>query len=599
MTLPTIVVELSLGGSWVDVTTPNNYLDTGSQGAPLVITRGRSNEQDSAAAGVCTFSLVNDDGRFTLGQSAGAYWPHFDLWVPVRVTVNGRQEFQGYVSNVETTWDDETGAQSHSAITCTDVLGMMAMSPVLTSWATEVIEDLAPLYWWPLSDPEGSTSAAPSAGTTSLVASVADTDERIDSVIKFGEAGAGSLEADAQVSFEAAAWSESVPGAPVRAYLTNSAPLAGLGSAFTVLAIVTQPEEASEDNVSGGIWTMTWGGTKTLKVSRINRDQIYLEDGAPAGPNYATGAGFFAPGSPRLVAVAITSSQMRLFGADLTVARLNSDSLNGATFALGGAGQGAMAHVAIVNRVLTDAEYLDLSAKLAGDGSALVSTWLDRAIESAGISTSVSATYDRPMHRAALKGSNPAEIGSTLASSCGGMFVASVAGVPTWIDPTYCPAAVEVAAADISDVAAWAPDSSLYYSEVQVDDVVAGNRGTFPRQALSLPGLLPGDDLTSYVDWLVSTGSVYGGARMANVTVDLLTNPSTATTAAYQALDLRSRIYVSGLPSQIPVCVMTAEGYTLTVSGDVWTKSLNTAPDPRFVLDEPAAELDSTYRLYL
>jgi len=613
MSLPRTVVELFLGGVWTDVSV---WCDLGD--APVSIKRGRDNEQSDVTAGTCAFSLVNDDGRFTLANTSGAYSPNFKLWIQVRVTINGVREFTGYMSNAETTWDDNTGANSHTAVTCTDLLGMMTMSPNVRSWADALIGSLSPLYWWKLNDADGSTSAAEANGGMALTPTIIAGARATSDLITFGADGPGSLEADAMVHLQGE-WDDTTYSEISTAGLVAPSGLAGLTTSTTGFTILCMYYNEGYDytvpnTVDSALFRMVSGDTNITAYASPGAgwDVNQWWTGSPAGPGYAiwprTG---FGPGKPSLFGMTVTTTTITTLGlvdapfpAGRTFTRNSAATMNGAMLSLGVAGdlvpftgRTQIAHFAIINGTMSEATFSQLSAKLAAAGSGPVLDWLNRGASEAGYPLPATATYNRTMERPVLKGSNPAAMGASLASAAGAMFVALRDGTPKWIDLSYCPAAAPIAMDHVS-TPAWAPDSSTHYTEVQMDDVtVATMPGSpFPRQAMSLPGLLTATDQAAYADWLIVNAETYSGPRLSSLTVDLLTVDS-GSTDTYQAIDLRDRVYLTDTPTQVTAGVMTCEGYTLTAGVDVFTKTLNTAPDPRFVLGESVLG-DSRYHLF-
>ena len=589
MSVPTWLVELYLNGSWVDVSA---HVDTGESGQPITITRGRDNEQGTISAGVCSFSLVNDDGRYTIGLTTGAHYPHFNTWIPVRVTISGRLEYTGYMSQAETTLDEETGAQSHTVITCMDSLGTMAMAPITVSWLNGIVADLNPRYWWKLNDAVGATQAAASAGGQPLVASRALGSGTLADLYEFGTAAlVGASEADTQLTLKGS----TTDGAQFEI----SGTLAGLPTrttGITVLCVATAPASGSP---GGSLWKLTLGKT-------VIRATSYGTDGLTVKQKYGSAtvgvdiAGVMPPEIPVLVGVTITETTITVLGTGQSFARNAPWSMNLGKLTVGytaelKSGENTLSHVAILDGQMSEDAFAAMAAKVSPLAVAPVSTWLTRALDAAGVTVGVATTYDRPMLRPVLTDTNPAQMGASLASAAGAAFFTDRAGIPIWIDATYCPAGVAIDAAHVSTDLVWAPDLSLYYTDIQIDDVSAATRPGFPRQSISVLGLLPTDARAEYVDWLRVSADAYGGPRLSSMTVDLLTIPDAG---PYQALDLRDRCYLANLPAQIPAGAMLVEGYTLTVGTTVWTKSLNTAPDPRFVIDEPAGTLDSVYYLY-
>lgn len=595
-TNPTRVVELKINGFWVDV---SGWVDVGDGGAAIVITRGRENEQADTQPGTCTFSLVNDDGRFSLDLTTGAYYPYFKRWIEVRVTIKGSRRFTGYVSNVATTLDDETGLHSHSAITCTDVLGIQAMSPAARSWAGELIGALNPLYWWPMNDPAGSTTAAAAAGgrpmtITRYAGSTAKTKDAGE-LVAFGVEGAAVLEADTQATVKTMDSGTALQNGSFTVTIPSAIP-----TPFTILLTLTAdqlPKDGAILDFTGSNLRLTWArGTMTLtEGSEI--------DTAPS-------SNVIVPGKAELIVIRVRSNLITVSQpyavADevgviyaLSVFRPVADAPISGQLVLGGQthedGDFTYSNVAIIGRELSTTEINGLRTKLLGDGAAPISYWLGRALDVAGHSGAPSLTYDRQMQRPPLKGSNPAEIGNTLAKSCGGVYLAARDGTPTWLDPTYCPARVEIPFEHIDPDVSREPDESLSYTDVTVDGAVMASSGGWPKGERDVPGLLPDSSLTKYATWLANTADVWARGRFSQLPIDLLPLDS-ATTDAYLALDVRSRILPTGVPPQFPAdMVYTVEGSSETVTKDTWQITLNTAPDPRFVLGESL--LGSDYRL--
>lgn len=599
-TNPTITVELQINGTWTDV---SSWVDVGDGGAAVVVTRGRENEQSESQPGVCTFSLTNDDGRFSLDLPAGAYYPHFKRWIGARVTISGKRRFTGYVSNVETTLDDETGLHSHSAITCTDTLGIQAMSPVTASWADQLISDLNPLYWWKLNDADSSTFAAAAAGGLPLVATLGSAGSGahpISDLLQFGADGPAALEADTQASF--------TPNSDGGyAYLVSSGGtltgLPTLSSGITILALYTR----KNPNNTGVEIVQLKVGTLRVDISdQANALVIQSYNSSPVRGANSSVAGYFVNDQTYLIAVSITDTTVSVIGTAASFTRPAGDrvDLNGSTVYLGSGPNwttsmvGLASHVAIVPGVLSSAAVDALRVNLLG-GFGLTSAWLNRSLDAAGIAGSATVTRDRQMKRPALKGANPAEIGNTLAKACGGVYLAARDGTPTWLDPTYCPAWVAIPFDHIDPDVSRAPDDSLSYSEISVDGTPTASTGGFPKTELDIPGLLPEVDRAHYIQYLKNSADVSAQARFSQMTIDLLPLDAT-TTAAYLDLDVRSRILPTSSPAQFPSGqVLTIEGSTETATKSSWTLAFNTAPDPRFVLgDSVAGVLGSNYRLF-
>lgn len=78
-------VELLLGDTWTDITTPYVY---GRNDGGITITYGGQDESSQADASSCTFEVDNTDGRFSTKNPNGAYYGQLRRGTPVRVSVN-------------------------------------------------------------------------------------------------------------------------------------------------------------------------------------------------------------------------------------------------------------------------------------------------------------------------------------------------------------------------------------------------------------------------------------------------------------------------------------------------------------------------------
>ena len=78
--VPSWLIELSLGGSWVDVS--DRLMGS------ISINRGRPNELASISAGQASFVLDNSDGAFTPDWSGSPYYPDVQMFTPVRISAH-------------------------------------------------------------------------------------------------------------------------------------------------------------------------------------------------------------------------------------------------------------------------------------------------------------------------------------------------------------------------------------------------------------------------------------------------------------------------------------------------------------------------------
>jgi len=588
MTAPSVVVELFLGGSWVPITSKVRISDG------ITVKRGRNNEASDPDPGMLIFTVDNSDGRFTIGKTTGVYGANFVLWVQCRYTVNSTVHFLGYVQSAPVSWNRQTRALSDVMITCIDVVGMMAMSPTVRPWSTALIAALTPTYWWKMNGIAINTSAAETNGGPSLVGSVLDpgTDlanpAALADVLAFGTDGPASLESDGMAQF-------TFTNTGGEAALTCT--VGTLPSSFTVLFMVNQAGGVGDllvqlfDPAGDQLNIIVDADSLSVSESDLTPATVYVPGGTAYAPTFKD--------TPCLVAVTFTPTTIGYVGG-ATAARppLHTDYSNGTLQVSGRRGVVQVANLAIIPGVMSASTFTTLKSCLLADGAGLVVDWLNRAASEAGYASSVTATFNRTMQRPDLKGSNPADVGNTLANSCGSMFVADRTGAPRWIDFTYCPTRVDLDYGDFSNRDSWDADASLWYTNVKVDGTTRYTGSGFPLKDKTIDGLLPDANLTHYITWLANSASIWRGPRVAGIEVNLWPMDSTRT-AKYLALNLGSRIFPLNVPAQLPTpMVCTVEGYQMTINDKAWTIAYNTAPDPRFVLgDSVAGVLASNYRL--
>lgn len=119
-----VKVELLLGATWTDITA-YTYLRNPVSIAPFA----RTDESSAMQSAQMTLTLNNRSGRFTLGNSLGAYYPFIQLNAQIRVSVSATSvngtaysgyRFWGEVSSWPAEWD-ESGRDVHADITASGI----------------------------------------------------------------------------------------------------------------------------------------------------------------------------------------------------------------------------------------------------------------------------------------------------------------------------------------------------------------------------------------------------------------------------------------------------------------------------------------------
>ena len=115
----TFVVEIAFSGGWSDVTAYHDYH------SPTTIKRGRNSVLDTAQPGTLSLTLFNNDGRFS-PTSGSPYWPNVRPNVMIRVTVNGSVRFYGYVDDWTPVYGGNSDVDARVQVTATDRTRIMS-----------------------------------------------------------------------------------------------------------------------------------------------------------------------------------------------------------------------------------------------------------------------------------------------------------------------------------------------------------------------------------------------------------------------------------------------------------------------------------------
>lgn len=164
-----IKVELLINVTWTDITSFVYVRD------PINISPfGRTNESSSMEAGQLTLTLNNRSGRFTPGNSSGAYYPFVQLNTQIRVSVNDTSvngtaysgfRFWGEVSEWPAAWD-EGGRDVVASITASGIWRRLSQSTKLlgspyTRYNNINVRNAWTLAsYWPMEDGNGATTLA-------------------------------------------------------------------------------------------------------------------------------------------------------------------------------------------------------------------------------------------------------------------------------------------------------------------------------------------------------------------------------------------------------------------------------------------------------
>lgn len=605
MTTPTLKIELNFAGStWTDVT---SYVPA-SKG--VSIDRGRQNETGTIAPGRATFTLENDDGRFTPGLTTGPYHP-IGRYVPVRISAQVGStwypRFAGYVSDWRVSWTSPLGTTAIASLTCVDLLALAGLRNLGTVAAQRILAH-SPVAYWPLSDAQGTTHARDVSGNGAADLIVFKAGSGGTPLIEFGAAGGlRTAEGAGVVRLERAS-------AAVGYYLYG-ANLPTPGASFTVVSVC-------EPSSSGYVWQLsTTGYGLGLYYDHATSLYYVREAVLGAGWTYSTLATSSAVQSGLHVEiVTVTASQVVLL-SDATRAagsRTSSTAFTSPTMSVGSSAaiasteegilSGTLSHVAIIPSALTmtaggQAETLrdDLEAVDGGPVEDFIADLLSWAGYTVTVGTLGGSTDVGLM---ATDGKSAASVIADISTGALGRFFVALDGDPTWAGFHYAPTATAFASTDLESDITWETDLAVYVTEVTTSlpsggSYTATTTATAPR-GTSIEGVLPTDEgCKAVADWLVDAATL--APRIPDCAFDILTNTDTVK-AAVLALDIGSRITISDLPAQIPDDqALTIEGHSERISATEWLVGFNTSPtaagDWLILNDATYGQMDSTHEL--
>lgn len=160
-----LLVEILINGTWLDITS------LVYQRSDITITRGLPNETQSATPSQMTLTLNNRDGRFSVNNPAGAYYPFITRNTQLRVSVTGNSgsvtgvvyngyRFWGELSAIPPLWDN-TGSDVYVQATVSGpfrrYVQAAKMGSALRQYYSTLTGNFAPYAAWPCED--GSTAA--------------------------------------------------------------------------------------------------------------------------------------------------------------------------------------------------------------------------------------------------------------------------------------------------------------------------------------------------------------------------------------------------------------------------------------------------------
>lgn len=610
--VPNIKVEFAPTGdastvspTWVDVTAYLRLADG------VTFTRGRTDERSTAQPGSLSLALNNDDGRFTPGLAAGAYAP-LRLRCPIRVSFkppgagSHTVMWSGLVDEFTTGWDG--GKRAVCQVGASDRLARMQRR-TMARWETECHLSTGATHLWPLVEDNAATTIAEIASGT--------TDHSLAVTLNGGSGsldfGAGELPVDDGTVLAL------TPATSSDGYnMAGSAQVSGTfsGHSMSVLILTTVSADAGLfrfRDVFGNYLEL-----QTTSAGKAKAVVFNVFSGVSATVTSSTGV---CDGAFHQVGLSADSGgTITLYVDGGSAGTVAADGLiSGASVTIGGTVgalySGQISHCAIwADMAPTVAMQTGAYAAISGGAGESTTARFTRIAAMAGITgtaigTGLSTMGKQPIYGRstldALNDCGDAELSPVYLTAGGSPALAARS--------TRYNAAVGLALtpADIgSDVSFVVNDEALINdttgiraepgaSELRVTNPTSVARYGTHDESVTL-NLNDDTQLASIVQWRANSHAE-PSPRTGQLALSAWVKQATVSLTDTTALDVGSRVQVSGLPANAPSAVLDlfAEGFSDTFSTTGWLRSINTSPvgasGSVWQLDSPTySQLDST-----
>lgn len=168
MARPTLKVEAAFDAgitgtpTWTDITS-HVRVNPGVEA-----NHWRRDEGSTCEPSRCSLTLINNDGRYTPGNTSSPLSPNIKKGRRLRVTsiLNGEEfpRFTGYVDDWRAEWPATVGHISDCRVTASSRMAYLGRGNELRSIVEETILSDSPAALYPLSEPVGATSASDVSG---------------------------------------------------------------------------------------------------------------------------------------------------------------------------------------------------------------------------------------------------------------------------------------------------------------------------------------------------------------------------------------------------------------------------------------------------
>lgn len=599
------------------------------------VEHGRGDEYDDPQPDRLSFTLRNDDGRFTPGLATSPYFPGVAIGRQVRLTLTApggtaRTRFTGRVARWPVRWVGGTAKTVRSSVLAVGKLALLGRVPLRPAGQEEILRRHADLAgYWVLDEPETAQVGSDTSGAGQYPLVKRQIGGGNGTLLFARGDGPGPDRLPAPVLTPAA------PGDGFSLYGQLKASIGVAGNGTSALVVYNPPGAA---NVNGspiialedrsGSWVSAFLSTATTAY------QITVYD-AKTGQQY-NAVGSFGPNRDADQTVTITvgwqtagvTARARVYYGPILMASVtwpttvlpvyNAVQAGGAKGRGQGTNTGTFSNVAVFDRELTGTEAGDINFALINSGDAFqVWVWWQRLLEQRGelLYGYQGLAYTELIGPQPVAGKSLPEALQQVARTVGALSYAGLDGrmflqlrdyrynraadLTVSGSAGYVDAGLDLPGDDAlmaNDVTA-SSENGVTFRET--DDASIAEYGLYPATISGLFRRAPAAQ--SAAQGRVSAGSS-PRLRVPNLTFDLLCTPAAVVNAVH-ALTIGQRVQVTNMPAQSPVATLDlfVEGWTETVSATSWRLSLNTSPADRsdyWIVNDPVrGVVNSTNRV--
>jgi len=588
--LPNIKVEFAPTGdastaspTWVDITA---YLRL-SDG--VTFTRGRTDERSTAQPGNLTLTLNNDDGRFTPGLAAGAYAP-LAIRCPIRVSFKppgaGAHTvmWTGLVDEFDPGWDN--GHRPICTISASDRLARMQRR-TMGRWETECHLGSGATHLWPLVEDNSATTIAEVASGT--------TDHSLSVTLNGGSGsidfGAGELPVDDGTVVAL------TPTSLSAGYnMTGAAQVSGsyTGHSMSVLILTTVSANA-------GLFRFRdiYGNYLELQTTSAGKAKAVSYEAFTGVTTAVTSTAGVCDGLFHQIGLSVGSTgtlTLYVDGASAGTAA-GASLISGATVVIGGTVgalySGQISHCALWADITpTAAMQTGAYAAVTGGAGETTTARFTRICAMAGITGTTYGTGLSTMGKQPIAGKSTLDA----LNDCGDAELAPVrlaadgtpalaarsirynAAVALALTPADIGTEVSFVVNDealINDTTAIRPDPGA--SELRVINAASVARYGTHDESLTI-NVADDTQLASITQWRANSRAE-PAPRTATLQIAAWIKQATVNLVNLTALDVGSRVQVTGLPATAPATVLDlfVEGFSDTFNTTGWLRTLNTS----------------------